>query len=59
MIQMLDGDHEVRVPISDDGRSWVTDLDVLTLQRAEALHNATPEEKGPLVVDEDIESLMQ
>ncbi|KAI7352476.1 hypothetical protein KC354_g11993 [Hortaea werneckii] len=46
---MLDADHEVRIPLPGvgDGRAWVTDLDVATLQRAEGLHNATEEEKGP------------
>lgn len=43
---MLSTHHEVRLPLSD-GKSYVTDLDVLTLQRAEAFHNATDEEKGP------------
>ncbi|RMY99212.1 hypothetical protein D0864_04122 [Hortaea werneckii] len=45
---MLDADHEVRIPLPGvgDGRAWVTDLDVATLQRAEGLHNATEEEKG-------------
>ncbi|KAI7009936.1 hypothetical protein KC355_g6377 [Hortaea werneckii] len=46
---MLDADHEVRIPLPGvgDGRAWVTDLDVATLQRAEGLHNSTEEEKGP------------
>ena len=43
---MLDNDFEVRLPFGD-GESYVTDLDVQTLKRAEALHNATEEEKGP------------
>ncbi len=42
---MLSNEHEVRVPIGD-GSSYVTDLDVETLKRADALHNATQEEKG-------------
>lgn len=49
---MLDSAHEVRVPLSSDGRAWTTDLDILTLQRADAVLNATEEEKGPWV-DED------
>lgn len=50
---MLDLDHEVRVRIREDG-SYVTDLDVETLKRANAIHNATEEEKGPWV-DDDVE----
>ena len=42
---MLSNEHEVRVPIGD-GSSYVTDLDVETLKRADALHNTTKEEKG-------------
>ena len=54
---MLDADHEVRIPLPDigDGRSWVSDLDIQTLRRAEALHNATEEEKGPWPPEEDEE----
>ncbi|KAL1311113.1 hypothetical protein AAFC00_001318 [Neodothiora populina] len=45
---MLDANHEVRVTLpGGDGRRWVTDLDVQTLRRAEGLHGATEEEKGP------------
>lgn len=55
---MLSNDHEVRVPIAD-GSSYVTDLDVETLKRADALHNATEEEKGPWEEhDMDINQLM-
>ena len=55
---MLDNKHEVRVRIGD-GSSYVTDLDVQTMKRAEAIHDATEEEKGPWVEDGvDIESLM-
>ncbi len=39
-----------------DGESYVTDLDVETVKRAEAFHNATEEEKG--VEGIDIEQLM-
>ena len=57
---MLDSDHEVRIPLSADERSWVTDLDVQTLRRAEAFHNATEEEKGPWIHDdEELDQLMQ
>ena len=49
---MLDAAHEVRIPLSGgDGRAYVTDLDIQTLMRAEAMHNATDEEKGPWVPD--------
>ena len=46
---MLDQDFEVRVklPYGESGREYVTDLDVQTLKRAEAFHNATEEQKGP------------
>ena len=55
---MLDLGHEVRVRTGDDG-SYVTDLDVQTVKRAEAIHNATEEEKGPWEEDGvDIEQLM-
>ncbi|PSN70126.1 zinc finger-containing protein [Corynespora cassiicola Philippines] len=47
---MLDQEFEVRMKLPD-GKSYVTDLDVQTLKKAEALHNATPEEKGPWVPD--------
>lgn len=45
---MLNSEFEVRVKLpGGDGRSYVTDLDVQTLKRAEAIHNATDEERGP------------
>ena len=43
---MLDNDFEVRMHLGD-GESYVTDLDVQTVKRAEALHDATEDEKGP------------
>lgn len=44
---MLDVDNEVRIPLpGGDGRSYVTNLDVQTLRRAEGLHGATEEERG-------------
>ncbi|EGP88057.1 uncharacterized protein MYCGRDRAFT_109219 [Zymoseptoria tritici IPO323] len=60
---MLSADHEVRIPLTGpetEGRqeAWITDLDVQTLRRADALHNATEEEKGPWVEDEELERLM-
>ncbi|KAK7180178.1 Transcription factor Sp2 [Paraphaeosphaeria sporulosa] len=47
---MLDQEFEVRLKLPD-GKSYVTDLDVQTLKRADALHDATPEEKGPWTPD--------
>jgi hypothetical protein len=58
---MLDGDHEVRVtlPGLGDGRAWVTDLDIHTLARAQGFLNATEEEKGPWMPEQDeLEMLM-
>eukprot|EP00918_Siedleckia_nematoides_P069435 GHVU01151472.1.p1 GENE.GHVU01151472.1~~GHVU01151472.1.p1 ORF type:complete len:618 (-),score=66.94 GHVU01151472.1:15-1868(-) len=56
---MLDADHEIRIPIPGDDRAWVTDLDVQTLRRAEGVLNATDEEKGPWVQEEELERLME
>jgi len=47
---MLDQEFEVRMKLQD-GKSYVTDLDVQTLKRAEALHGATAEERGPWIPD--------
>lgn len=55
---MLDSEFEVRMQLGD-GKSYVTDLDMQTVKRANAMHNATEEEKGPWLEDEvDIEKLM-
>ena len=57
---MLDNEFEVRMRIGNVD-SYVTDLDVQTIKRAEAFHTATEEEKGPWTEDEDeldIERLM-
>jgi hypothetical protein len=48
---MLSTEHEVRIKLSD-GKSYVTDLDVQTLRRAEGFLNATEEEKGPWISDD-------
>lgn len=48
---MLHKEFEVRVPISATQDEYVTDLDVETLKRADAYHNATEEEKGDLPLD--------
>lgn len=42
---MLSNEFEVRLPLQD-GKSYVTDLDVQTIRRAEAFLDATEEEKG-------------
>ncbi|KAI9694881.1 MAG: hypothetical protein M1822_000497 [Bathelium mastoideum] len=60
---MLNGEFEVRVSLPETGgRHYVTDLDIQTMARAEAMHNATAEEKGPWVADNvpgvDLEQLM-
>jgi len=57
---MLDNEFEVRMRLGE-GNSYVTDLDVETVKRANAFHNATPEEKGPWLEeaeDVDIQQLM-
>ncbi len=56
---MLDSEFEVRMSLGDSG-AYVTDLDVNTLKRADALLNATEEEKGPWAPDDaaDIQQLM-
>ncbi|KAL1878051.1 hypothetical protein VTK73DRAFT_8186 [Phialemonium thermophilum] len=51
---MLSTEHEVRIPLSD-GKSYVTDLDVQTLKRAEGFLGATDEEKGPWISDDPTE----
>jgi hypothetical protein len=59
---MLDTDYEVRMKLSDE-KAYVTDLDVQTMRRADAFHNATDEEKGPYISDDltgmDLEKLME
>jgi len=55
---MLNQDFEVRVklPASADGsKNYVTDLDVQTLKRAEAMHGASDEERGPWIPDNVLE----
>ncbi|KAH7032879.1 uncharacterized protein B0I36DRAFT_240513 [Microdochium trichocladiopsis] len=54
---MLSTEHEVRIKLSD-GQSYVTDLDMNTLKRAEAFHAATEEEKGPWISDDPTEEDM-
>ncbi|KAJ4990443.1 hypothetical protein SVAN01_04105 [Stagonosporopsis vannaccii] len=47
---MLDSEFEVRMKLPN-GKDYVTDLDVQTMKRADALHGATQEERGPWVPD--------
>lgn len=54
---MLDNEFEVRLNL-EDGKSYITDLDIATLNRANALHNATADEKGPWTSDEELEIMM-
>lgn len=55
---MLSTDHEVRIKLSD-GKSYVTDLDVQTLKRAEGFLGATNEEKGPWISDDPTEEQLK
>ncbi|KKY34772.1 putative zinc finger protein [Diaporthe ampelina] len=59
---MLSTEREVRVPLAD-GKSYVTDLDVQTMKRAEGFLNATEEEKGIWISDdpteEDIKAMLE
>ena len=60
---MLHNEFEVRMQLPD-GKGYVTDLDVETLKRADAFHNATEAEKGPWMLDDmspevDLNELMQ
>lgn len=43
---MLDNQFEVRQQLGP-GQGYVTDLDVLTLQRADAILNTSEEDRGP------------
>jgi len=52
---MLDQEFEVRMKLPD-GKSYVTDLDVQTMKRAEALHDATSEERGPWIPDNIVDT---
>ncbi|KHO00925.1 Zinc finger, C2H2-type/integrase, DNA-binding protein [Metarhizium album ARSEF 1941] len=55
---MLSTDHEVRIKLSD-GKSYVTDLDVQTLKRAEGFLGATDDEKGPWISDDPTEEQLK
>ena len=54
---MLDNEFEVRMRLGD-GNSYVTDLDVNTIKRAEAFHNAKEEEKDAYGDEIDVQQLM-
>ncbi|KAI1317021.1 hypothetical protein F5Y16DRAFT_414675 [Xylariaceae sp. FL0255] len=54
---MLSTDHEVRIKLLD-GKSYVTDLDINTLKRAEGFHNASEEEKGVWISNDPTEEDM-
>lgn len=54
---MLANEYQVRMNLGQ-GNAYVTDLDVRSLERADALHNATEEEKGPWNPDNDVGTLM-
>lgn len=45
---MLDQEFEVRLQLPES-KSYVTDLDVQTMKRVTALHDTTPEERGPWI----------
>ncbi|KAI5867144.1 hypothetical protein GGS23DRAFT_162677 [Durotheca rogersii] len=55
---MLSTEHEVRIKLSD-GKSYVTDLDVNTMNRATGFLGATEEEKGLWISDDPTEEEMQ
>jgi hypothetical protein len=55
---MLSTEQEVRIKLQD-GKSYVTDLDLQTLKRAEGFLNATDEEKGPWISDDPTEDQLK
>lgn len=54
---MLDNEFEVRMRLGD-GNSYVTDLDVNTIKRANAFLEATEDEKGAYSDEVDVQQLM-
>jgi hypothetical protein len=54
----LSTEQEVRIKLQD-GKSYITDLDLHTLKRAEGFLNATDEEKGPWISDDPTEEQLQ
>lgn len=55
---MLDNEHQVRMSLGRNSNAYVTDLDVHSVERADALHNATEEEKGPWEPNHEVGRLM-
>jgi hypothetical protein len=55
---MLSTEHEVRINLAN-GKSYVTDLDIQTLKRAEGFLGATDEEKGPWISDDPTEAQLR
>lgn len=55
---MLDNEFEIRMQLAGEENRYVTDLDVRTLERANALHNTTEEERGPWIPGTEVEKLM-
>ncbi|KAK9422080.1 hypothetical protein SUNI508_05088 [Seiridium unicorne] len=55
---MLSTEHEVRIKLAD-GKSYVTDLDVQTMKRAQGFLDATDEEKGIWISDDPTEDDMR
>jgi len=56
---MLDSGHEVRVPLPGVGDSYVTDLDIETMQRARNMLNNNNDQQGPWLADDEVTRLMQ
>lgn len=60
---VLDTNYEVRMKLPNEDKAYVTDLDVQTMRRAGAFHEATEEEKGPYISDDlagmDLEKFME
>ena len=54
---MLDNEFEVRMRLGD-GSAYVTDLDAQTMQRAQAILDATEEEKGPAGRVDELDQLL-
>lgn len=55
---MLSTEREVRIKLAD-GKSYVTDLDVQTMKRAQGFLDATAEEKGMWISDDPTEEDMR
>lgn len=55
---MLSTEQEVRIKLQD-GKSYVTDLDLQTLKRAKGFLDATDEEKGPWISDDPTEDQLK